>query len=95
MFENAVSQRVLPRGESRSGFRFPERGRFRRRSLPGGDPEELLVVGGGYIGLELGTFFSSLGTEVTVVEMLPGLVQGLTGTLRRCLKSGSIRNSAP
>ncbi|MYF48516.1 MAG: NAD(P)-binding protein, partial [Candidatus Dadabacteria bacterium] len=34
-------------------------------------PRSLLVVGGGYIGLELGTFFSSLGTEVTVVEMLP------------------------
>ena len=40
-------------------------------------PKTLLVVGGGYIGLELGTFFSSLGTEVTVVEMLPGLVQGV------------------
>ena len=58
-------------------------------------PKSLLVVGGGYIGLELGTFFSSLGTEVTVVEMLPGLVQGVDRDLRRSLKRGSIRNSAP
>ena len=32
-------------------------------------PERLLVVGGGYIGLELGTVYSSLGSQVTVVEM--------------------------
>ena len=49
-------------------------------------PKTLLVVGGGYIGLELGTFFSSLGTEVTVVEMLPGLVQGVDRDLAGVLK---------
>ena len=49
-------------------------------------PGSLLVVGGGYIGLELGTFFSSLGTEVTVVEMLPGLVQGVDRDLAAVLK---------
>ncbi len=49
-------------------------------------PRTLLVVGGGYIGLELGTFFSSLGTEVTVVEMLPGLVQGVDRDLAGVLK---------
>ena len=49
-------------------------------------PKSLLVVGGGYIGLELGTFFSSLGTEVTVVEMLPGLVQGVDRDLAAVLK---------
>ena len=49
-------------------------------------PETLLVVGGGYIGLELGTFFSSLGTEVTVVEMLPGLLQGVDRDLAGVLK---------
>ena len=49
-------------------------------------PKSLLVVGGGYIGLELGTFFSSLGTEVTVVEMLPGLVQGVDRDLAKVLK---------
>ena len=49
-------------------------------------PKTLLVVGGGYIGLELGAFFSSLGTEVTVVEMLPGLVQGVDRDLAGVLK---------
>ena len=49
-------------------------------------PKSLLVVGGGYIGLELGTFFSSLGTDVTVVEMLPGLVQGVDRDLAAVLK---------
>ena len=49
-------------------------------------PKTLLVVGGGYIGLELGTFFSSMGTEVTVVEMLPRLVQGVDRDLASVLK---------
>ena len=39
-------------------------------------PKTLLVVGGGYIGLELGTFYAALGTQVTVVEMLDGLLPG-------------------
>ena len=39
-------------------------------------PEALLVVGGGYIGLELGTVYAALGTKVTVVEMTPGLLPG-------------------
>lgn len=39
-------------------------------------PGTLLVVGGGYIGLELGTVYASLGTKVTVVEMMPGLLPG-------------------
>jgi len=39
-------------------------------------PGTLLVVGGGYIGLELGTVYASLGTRVTVVEMMPGLLPG-------------------
>jgi dihydrolipoamide dehydrogenase len=39
-------------------------------------PGTLLVVGGGYIGLELGTVYAALGTRVTVVEMLPGLLPG-------------------
>ncbi|REK12236.1 MAG: dihydrolipoyl dehydrogenase [Planctomycetota bacterium] len=37
-------------------------------------PESLLVVGGGYIGLELGTVYAELGTEVTVVELTPTLL---------------------
>jgi dihydrolipoamide dehydrogenase len=39
-------------------------------------PKSLLVVGGGYIGLELGTVYAALGTSVTVVEMTPGLLPG-------------------
>jgi dihydrolipoamide dehydrogenase len=39
-------------------------------------PATLLVVGGGYIGLELGSVYAALGTRVTVVEMLPGLLPG-------------------
>lgn len=39
-------------------------------------PATLLVVGGGYIGLELGSVYAALGTRVTVVEMLSGLLPG-------------------
>ena len=39
-------------------------------------PKRLLVVGGGYIGLELGTVYSALGSKVTVVEMTSGLLPG-------------------
>jgi len=39
-------------------------------------PTSLLVVGGGYIGLELGTVYAALGTRVTVVEMTDGLLPG-------------------
>lgn len=39
-------------------------------------PETLLVVGGGYIGLELGSVFGKLGSKVSVVEMMPGIMPG-------------------
>ena len=39
-------------------------------------PKTLLVIGGGYIGLELGTVYAALGTKVTVVEMLPQILTG-------------------
>ena len=39
-------------------------------------PQTLLIVGGGYIGLELGTVYAALGTKVTVVEMLPAILPG-------------------
>jgi dihydrolipoamide dehydrogenase len=39
-------------------------------------PKTLLVVGGGYIGLELGSVYATLGTKVTCVEMMPGLLPG-------------------
>src|SRR5215204_1041695 len=39
-------------------------------------PQSLLVVGGGYIGLELGSVYAALGSKVTVVEMTGGLLPG-------------------
>ncbi len=39
-------------------------------------PETMLLVGGGYIGLELGTVYAELGSELDVVEMLPTLMAG-------------------
>jgi dihydrolipoamide dehydrogenase len=39
-------------------------------------PKTLLVIGGGYIGLELGSVYAALGTKVTCVEMLSGLLPG-------------------
>ncbi len=39
-------------------------------------PKELLVVGGGYIGMELGSVYASLGSNVSVVEALPEILAG-------------------
>lgn len=39
-------------------------------------PKSLLVIGGGYIGLEMGTVYAELGSEVSVVEMTSGLLPG-------------------
>ncbi len=49
-------------------------------------PKRLVVIGGGYIGLELGSVWSRLGSEVTVVEMLPRLAPGLDGEVANALK---------
>jgi dihydrolipoamide dehydrogenase len=54
-------------------------------------PERLLVIGGGYIGLELGQVYAALGSEVTLVEMTDGLLPGVDRALvqplaRRCEK---------
>lgn len=39
-------------------------------------PENLLVIGGGYIGMELGTVYATLGSKVTVVEALDSILAG-------------------
>lgn len=44
-------------------------------------PKRLLVVGGGYIGLELGSVWRRLGSEVTVVEFLDRITPGLDGEI--------------
>lgn len=48
-------------------------------------PNTMLVVGGGYIGLELGSVYAALGTQVSVVEMTPGLLPGADRDLVRIL----------
>lgn len=57
-------------------------------------PEHLVVVGGGFIGLELGSFWRRLGARVTVVEMLPTLLPSMdrqaADALQRALKKQGI-----
>ncbi|MHC4572863.1 MAG: dihydrolipoyl dehydrogenase family protein, partial [Planctomycetota bacterium] len=54
-------------------------------------PESMLVIGGGYIGLELASVYAALGTKVSVVEMTPGLMPEsdpeLVSVLARRLKN--------
>jgi dihydrolipoamide dehydrogenase len=50
-------------------------------------PKSLLVVGGGYIGLELGTVYAALGSKVTVVEMTSSLLPGVDADLVRPLQA--------
>lgn len=49
-------------------------------------PEHLVIVGGGYIGLELGTVWRRLGAKVTVVEMLPTIASTLDRQIGRTLQ---------
>jgi dihydrolipoamide dehydrogenase len=48
-------------------------------------PESLLVVGGGYIGLEMGTVYAKLGSKISVVELTDGLLPGADRNLVRPL----------
>lgn len=48
-------------------------------------PERLLVIGGGYVGLELGSFYATLGSRVTIVEMLDSLIAAADADLARPL----------
>ena len=54
-------------------------------------PQRFLVVGGGYIGLEMGSVYAALGSKVTVVEMTSGLLPGtdrdLVGPLKKRLET--------
>ncbi len=58
-------------------------------------PRSLLVVGAGAIGLELGTIFSRLGTEVTVLEIMPTILPGsdreMVTRLERILKRQGLK----
>jgi dihydrolipoamide dehydrogenase len=55
-------------------------------------PRNLVVVGGGVIGLEMACFFSEIGSMVTVVEMLPTIAAGLDAEIRQCLKKELEKN---
>jgi dihydrolipoamide dehydrogenase len=58
-------------------------------------PSEIVIVGGGYIGVEFATIFNALGSKVTVVEILDTILPGLEGelvrNLRRVLERDSVR----
>jgi dihydrolipoamide dehydrogenase len=58
-------------------------------------PEDLVVIGGGYIGLELGTMLAKVGSNVTVVEMqdnvLPGFDKDCVRLINRKLKKNGIK----
>ena len=49
-------------------------------------PKSLVIIGGGVIGMEFASFYNSLGTEVTVVEMLPEILGGLDGEISAMLR---------
>ena len=46
-------------------------------------PQDLLVVGGGYIGMELGTVYAALGSNVVILEALPSILTGIDADLVR------------
>jgi dihydrolipoamide dehydrogenase len=51
-------------------------------------PKRLLVIGGGVIGLELGTVYAKLGSKVTVVEALPQILTGVDPEAVRVVQKG-------
>ena len=60
------------------GFKFDEQDVWSSTGAlaPARIPKRLLVIGGGYIGLELGIFYSKIGSEVIVVEATPSILPG-------------------
>ena len=58
-------------------------------------PREMVILGGGYIGVEFATIFNTLGSKVTIVEMmdniLPGLEDELVRNLRRFLERDGVK----
>ncbi len=58
-------------------------------------PREMVIMGGGYIGVEFATLFNALGSKVTIIEILenilPGLEEELVRNLRRFLERDGVR----
>jgi dihydrolipoamide dehydrogenase len=50
------------------------------------NPRELVIIGGGYIGVEFATLFNLLGSKVTIVEILENILPGVEGELVRNLR---------
>jgi dihydrolipoamide dehydrogenase len=55
-------------------------------------PEDLMVIGGGYIGMELGSVYANLGSKVVVVEALPGILTGADPDLVRPIMKYAEKN---
>lgn len=53
-------------------------------------PKKLLVIGGGYIGLELGSFFAAMGSKVSVAEMTSGFLPGADRDLVKILEKAEL-----
>ncbi|MDR1561878.1 MAG: dihydrolipoyl dehydrogenase [Dysgonamonadaceae bacterium] len=49
-------------------------------------PASLVIIGGGVIGMEFASFYNSISTEVTVIEMLPEILGGLDGEVSALLR---------
>ena len=79
------------------GFAFDEKDVWSSTGAlePDRIPAHLLVIGGGYVGLELGMFYRKIGAQVTVVEMtdtiLPGQDPDLSAVIARSLKKRKIK----
>jgi dihydrolipoamide dehydrogenase len=54
-------------------------------------PDHLVVLGGGYIGLELGSVWGRLGSKVTVIEVMPTIASSLDGQIRRAFERSLAR----
>ncbi|MDR2040697.1 MAG: dihydrolipoyl dehydrogenase [Tannerella sp.] len=54
-------------------------------------PQSLVIIGGGVIGMEFASFYDSLGTQVTVIEMLPEILGGLDGEISAMLRDVYIK----
>lgn len=55
-------------------------------------PKSLCIIGGGVIGVEFANIYSNLGTEVTIVEMLPGLVSNMDSEIVQSLEGALVEN---
>ncbi|MDQ3856629.1 MAG: NAD(P)/FAD-dependent oxidoreductase, partial [Chloroflexota bacterium] len=102
----AGSQRIKTRNLLLATGSVPARPRITGLDLPGvvdstgllalrEPPRNLVVIGGGHIGLEFASVFAHLGTRVTVLEVLPRVLNGfdeeLANRLQRLLESDGVR----